>query len=90
MTDYPREAWTFGTKTCQIRKVILVEHSRFGQGELDAKGECYYPSELYSTKGGAYRGALRYLARKQQEVDKRQAVIAKQRKNLENQTRAEK
>lgn len=90
MTDYPREAWIFGTKTCQIRKVTLVEHSRFGQGELDAKGECYYPQELYTTKANAYRGALRYLARKQEDLNKRQAIIDRQRKNLENQTRTAK
>lgn len=85
MSNYPREAWIFGTVTCQVRKVTLVEHSRFGNSELDAKGNCYRPDELFRTRKVAFEAVERYLARKQLIQDRRQAIIDRQRKNLENQ-----
>lgn len=85
MSTYPREAWTFGTKTCQVRKIVLVEYSRFGNSELDAKGNCYFPDELFRSRNAAFEAVERYLARKQLAQDRRQAVIKRQRQNLENQ-----
>jgi hypothetical protein len=87
MSTYPRTAWTFGTKSCQVRKVTLIEHSRFGQGELDAKGGCYFPRELYATEREALAGVKKYLDRKQAEIDELQSNVDRRRNFLRQQLR---
>jgi predicted phosphoribosyltransferase len=87
MSTYPRTAWIFGTVKCQVRQVTLVEHSRFGAGELDADGNVYRPDELFDSARAALRGVFRYLKRKQAELDRQQAIIDKQRQTFRSQAR---
>lgn len=87
MNTYPRTAWSFGVIKCQVRQVTLVEHSRFGAGELDAEGNVYRPNELFDSARAALRGVFQYLKRKQAELDRQQAIIDKQRHSLRSQAR---
>lgn len=82
---YPYTAWTFGTKACQAREVEIVEHSRFGDREIDSKGNAYAPRELFASQREALQGVKAYLDRKQAEIDKLQAGVDERRNFLRQQ-----
>lgn len=84
-TTYPYTAWTFGTKACQAHSVELVEHSRFGDREIDSKGNAYERKELFATQREALQGVKAYLDRKQAEIDKLQAGVDERRNFLRQQ-----
>lgn len=85
MNAYPYRAWTWGNVSCEARPVVIVDHSRFGDRELDAKGNAYERSELFAAQRGALEAIARYLDRKQAEIDRQQAILDRQRKTLKQQ-----